>query len=81
MGCSDSPSLVVFALYTYSTLFLFTLVTFAQVIILYAAPHGTGTGAGQVAPLNNVKFDIGAQALVVSNMGWTHTARDGLKDE
>ena len=47
----------------------------------YAAPHGTGTGAGQVVPLKNVKFDIGAWALVVSNTGWARTSRAVLKDE
>ena len=35
----------------------------------------------QVAPLNNVKFDIAAWAPVVSNTGWTRNVCDGLKDE
>ena len=45
------------------------------------APHGTGTGDGQVTPLNHVKFDMAARTLVATNMGWTRTARKGLKDE
>ena len=80
-GCSISPSSVVFTLYAYSTLFLCAFVTFAQVIMSYAAPCGTGTGAGQVTPLNNVKFDIAARASVATKTGCICTARDSLKDE
>ena len=54
---------------------------FIQVILWYAAPHGMGTGDGQVDPLNDVKFNFAVQAPVVANTGWTRNACDSLKDE
>ena len=80
-GRSVSSSSVALFLYARFAFLLYALSRLLRFIMTAVAAHGTGTGTGQVVPLNDVKFDISSTTPAASNTGWTRTARAALKDE